>query len=197
MPGPQQYQTRMVTKQPSVQRKLGCRKRENWLAWFLWQVMRFQPHDLRRRLYIIFKGEEGLDYGGVARWDTTRLRKLLLVIIVGFSCFLQMIRSLFFLAEQRSVSHAQLSYWNSQLVGLERVKKNGVGRRGWGVGEEYPPCWKTRWRLHHPVDFSAGILTPGNALVLLTVFRCRRLRIGVVAIRLLEVCPNYDASRRI
>ncbi|EDO49328.1 predicted protein [Nematostella vectensis] len=31
------------------------------------QVMRYQPHDLRRRLYITFKGEEGLDYGGVAR----------------------------------------------------------------------------------------------------------------------------------
>lgn len=31
------------------------------------QVMRYPPHDLRRRLYIIFKGEEGLDYGGVAR----------------------------------------------------------------------------------------------------------------------------------
>ncbi|KAJ7381491.1 WW domain containing E3 ubiquitin protein ligase 1 [Desmophyllum pertusum] len=32
------------------------------------QVMRYAaPHDLRRRLYIIFKGEEGLDYGGVAR----------------------------------------------------------------------------------------------------------------------------------
>ena len=30
--------------------------------------MRFQPHDLRRRLYITFKGEEGLDYGGVARY---------------------------------------------------------------------------------------------------------------------------------
>lgn len=29
--------------------------------------MRLQPFDLRRRLYIIFKGEEGLDYGGVAR----------------------------------------------------------------------------------------------------------------------------------
>jgi len=29
--------------------------------------MRYQAHDLRRRLYIIFKGEEGLDYGGVAR----------------------------------------------------------------------------------------------------------------------------------
>lgn len=31
------------------------------------QIMRLQPFDLRRRLYIIFKGEEGLDYGGIAR----------------------------------------------------------------------------------------------------------------------------------
>jgi len=34
--------------------------------------MRLQPFDLRRRLYIVFKGEEGLDYGGIARsalWD--------------------------------------------------------------------------------------------------------------------------------
>ncbi|KAJ8302937.1 hypothetical protein KUTeg_019333 [Tegillarca granosa] len=30
------------------------------------QIMRLQPFDLRRRLFIIFK-EEGLDYGGVAR----------------------------------------------------------------------------------------------------------------------------------
>jgi len=30
--------------------------------------MRLQPFDLRRRLYIIFKGEEGLDYGGIARY---------------------------------------------------------------------------------------------------------------------------------
>lgn len=29
--------------------------------------MRLQPFDLRRRLYIIFRGEEGLDYGGLAR----------------------------------------------------------------------------------------------------------------------------------
>lgn len=29
--------------------------------------MRIQPQDLRRRLFINFKGEEGLDYGGVAR----------------------------------------------------------------------------------------------------------------------------------
>ena len=29
--------------------------------------MRFQPQDLRRRLFVIFRGEEGLDYGGVAR----------------------------------------------------------------------------------------------------------------------------------
>ena len=32
------------------------------------QIMRIQPQDLRRRLYIIFRGEEGLDYGGLARW---------------------------------------------------------------------------------------------------------------------------------
>ncbi|RUS88330.1 hypothetical protein EGW08_003901 [Elysia chlorotica] len=31
------------------------------------QIMKLQPFDLRRRLYIIFKGEEGLDYGGLAR----------------------------------------------------------------------------------------------------------------------------------
>lgn len=31
------------------------------------QVMRVPPHELRRRLFITFRGEEGLDYGGVAR----------------------------------------------------------------------------------------------------------------------------------
>ncbi|CAG0889611.1 unnamed protein product [Darwinula stevensoni] len=31
------------------------------------QIMRLQAYELRRRLYIIFRGEEGLDYGGVAR----------------------------------------------------------------------------------------------------------------------------------
>jgi len=31
------------------------------------EIMRIKPHDLRRRLYIQYKGEEGLDYGGVAR----------------------------------------------------------------------------------------------------------------------------------
>ncbi|XP_077385469.1 E3 ubiquitin-protein ligase Itchy isoform X2 [Festucalex cinctus] len=31
------------------------------------QIMSFHPQDLRRRLWIIFPGEEGLDYGGVAR----------------------------------------------------------------------------------------------------------------------------------
>ena len=29
--------------------------------------MRFQCQDLRRRLYVVFRGEEGLDYGGLAR----------------------------------------------------------------------------------------------------------------------------------
>ncbi|XP_068604169.1 NEDD4-like E3 ubiquitin-protein ligase WWP1 [Brachionichthys hirsutus] len=31
------------------------------------QIMALKPYDLRRRLYVIFKGEEGLDYGGLAR----------------------------------------------------------------------------------------------------------------------------------
>ncbi|XP_037502318.1 E3 ubiquitin-protein ligase wwp-1 isoform X2 [Rhipicephalus sanguineus] len=31
------------------------------------QIMRVPPHELRRRLFITFKGEEGLDYGGIAR----------------------------------------------------------------------------------------------------------------------------------
>lgn len=29
--------------------------------------MRLPAYELRRRLYIIFRGEEGLDYGGVSR----------------------------------------------------------------------------------------------------------------------------------
>lgn len=41
--------------------------RENLFEDSFQQIMRLQPTDLRRRLYIIFKGEEGLDYGGVAR----------------------------------------------------------------------------------------------------------------------------------
>ena len=32
------------------------------------QVMRLPAYELRRRLFIIFRGEDGLDYGGVARW---------------------------------------------------------------------------------------------------------------------------------
>ena len=32
------------------------------------QLMRLPAFELRRRLYIIFRGEEGLDYGGVARF---------------------------------------------------------------------------------------------------------------------------------
>lgn len=31
------------------------------------KVMRFRPDDLRKRIYIKFAGEDGLDYGGVSR----------------------------------------------------------------------------------------------------------------------------------
>jgi atrophin-1 interacting protein 5 (WW domain-containing E3 ubiquitin protein ligase 1) len=41
--------------------------RENLFEDSFQQIMRLQPFDLRRRLYIVFKGEEGLDYGGIAR----------------------------------------------------------------------------------------------------------------------------------
>lgn len=32
------------------------------------EIMRKNAVDLRRRLYIQFKGEDGLDYGGIARF---------------------------------------------------------------------------------------------------------------------------------
>ena len=43
--------------------------------------MRFQAHDLRRRLYITFKGEEGLDYGGVARYTVLLTLKNLIIFL--------------------------------------------------------------------------------------------------------------------
>ena len=42
--------------------------------------MRLQPFDLRRRLYIIFRGEEGLDYGGLARFVFILLLNSVLLI---------------------------------------------------------------------------------------------------------------------
>ncbi|XP_022240934.1 NEDD4-like E3 ubiquitin-protein ligase WWP1 isoform X2 [Limulus polyphemus] len=42
------------------------------------QVMKVPPHELRRRLFITFKGEEGLDYGGVTReWFFTLSHEVL------------------------------------------------------------------------------------------------------------------------
>lgn len=42
------------------------------------QIMRLPAYELRRRLYIIFRGEEGLDYGGVAReWFFTLSHEVL------------------------------------------------------------------------------------------------------------------------
>jgi hypothetical protein len=46
--------------------KINC-SRETIFEDSFQQVMRFAPQDLRRRLFIIFRGEEGLDYGGVSR----------------------------------------------------------------------------------------------------------------------------------
>lgn len=32
------------------------------------QIMRSAAYEMRKRLYIVFRGEEGLDYGGVSRY---------------------------------------------------------------------------------------------------------------------------------
>lgn len=45
--------------------------------------MNVKPYDLRRRLYIIMRGEEGLDYGGIARWDEAKV-----VFCLGSKVFL-------------------------------------------------------------------------------------------------------------
>ena len=37
------------------------------------QIMKMRPKDLKKRLMVKFRGEEGLDYGGVARWDADLL----------------------------------------------------------------------------------------------------------------------------
>lgn len=42
-------------------------RRQNVFADSFLEIMKIPAHDLRRRLYIHYKGEEGLDYGGVAR----------------------------------------------------------------------------------------------------------------------------------
>jgi len=41
--------------------------RENLFEESFNQIMRFKADDLKKRLFIKFKGEEGLDYGGVSR----------------------------------------------------------------------------------------------------------------------------------
>ena len=61
------------------------------------QIMRMQPQDLRRRLYIKFHGEEGLDYGGLTKWVYQKE-------IINFSRCLSMYREWFFL-----LSHEMLN----------------------------------------------------------------------------------------
>lgn len=39
------------------------------------QIMRSAAYEMRKRLYIVFRGEEGLDYGGVSRYIAYSLLK--------------------------------------------------------------------------------------------------------------------------
>lgn len=52
------------------------------------QIMRHPAYELRRRLYIIFRGEEGLDYGGVARYLTNFTFNLMIRSFNCTFCFL-------------------------------------------------------------------------------------------------------------
>ena len=48
--------------------------------------MRLPAYELRRRLYVIFRGEEGLDYGGVARYAKYISIILFLKLIPFYYC---------------------------------------------------------------------------------------------------------------
>ncbi|GAB1287609.1 NEDD4-like E3 ubiquitin-protein ligase WWP1 [Apodemus speciosus] len=48
------------------------------------QIMALKPYDLRRRLYVIFRGEEGLDYGGLARKEVEETDEMDQVELVDF-----------------------------------------------------------------------------------------------------------------
>lgn len=49
------------------------------------QITRLPPHELRRRLFITFRGEEGLDYGGVARYVSCQEEFLLKIIFLKYA----------------------------------------------------------------------------------------------------------------
>lgn len=42
------------------------------------QIMRSAAYEMRKRLYIVFRGEEGLDYGGVSRYTSFSKGSILL-----------------------------------------------------------------------------------------------------------------------
>jgi E3 ubiquitin-protein ligase NEDD4 len=46
-------------------------RRDNIFEESFTEIMRYQPNDLKKRLMIKFHGEEGLDYGGLSRFEST------------------------------------------------------------------------------------------------------------------------------
>lgn len=59
------------------------------------QVMKMRPKDLWKRLMVKFRGEEGLDYGGVARYKTTFPTDVCLLVDVDFGHEIISLLSLF------------------------------------------------------------------------------------------------------
>lgn len=60
--------------------KIGVARKTLFEDSFL-EIMRTNAVDLRRRLYIQFKGEEGLDYGGISRFVEMNNMRTSIVII--------------------------------------------------------------------------------------------------------------------
>lgn len=63
----QQVRTRLFYAEVSPLKKTPQKRFVNHPSTCHRQIMNVKPYDLRRRLYIIMRGEEGLDYGGIAR----------------------------------------------------------------------------------------------------------------------------------
>lgn len=61
--------------------------------------MNAEAFALRRRLYIIFKGEEGLDYGGVSRYNFFYLNLIMSYLLSKNSIYLFLFLTFYFFSE--------------------------------------------------------------------------------------------------
>ena len=75
------------------------------------QIMRLPAYELRRRLYIIFRGEEGLDYGGVAReWFFTVSHEVRIInyVMMSTSFYFKVLNPMYCLFEYANKNNYSL-----------------------------------------------------------------------------------------